>query len=118
MAQVTDYLKDSADYIDDSSLAVIEGLTDQQFAALVKATDELSPGSSDPGIDNSVVRTAETLEDFYNAQKQHWAECGAREVLDVNGFSAVKFERVQMRKGQPRRDFLVIDFGDFRAALQ
>lgn len=39
MTAVSDFLTQAANYIDDGSRAIVEGLTDDQFAILVAATD-------------------------------------------------------------------------------
>lgn len=117
MANVQTYLADAAHYIDDASRAIVESLTDDQFAVLVAATDELNSGCDQPGIDNGLVRTHETIADFDASRANHWRERGHREALDLAA-PGVKFEDVQMVKGQPRRSFAVVDFGEFRIVLK
>jgi hypothetical protein len=118
MTKVTDFLAQAAHYIDEGSRSIVECLTDDQFAILVAATDEYCGGSdSEPGIDSTLVRTRGTIADFDNSRAQHWNERGSREVLAI-GAEAVKFERVQMLKGQPRQDFIVVDLGDYRVVVK
>lgn len=118
MTIVTDFLAQAAHYIDEGSRSIVEGLTEDQFAILVAATDEYCGGSdSEPGIDSTLVRTHETIADFDASRAQHWNERGSREVLEI-GVEAVKFERVQMLKGQPRHDFIVVDLGEYRVVVK
>jgi hypothetical protein len=118
MATVTEFLAQADHYIDEESRSILEVLTDDQFAAVVAATDEYCGGSdSEPGIDSTLVRTHETIGDFDASRAQHWNERGIRKVLEI-GVDAVKFERVQMIKGQPRHDFIVVDFGEYRVVIK
>ena len=118
MTTVTDFLTQAAHYIDEGSRSIVEVLTDDQFAILVAATDEYCDGrNSEPGIDSTLVRTHETIADFDASRAQHWNERGSREVLEI-GAEAVKFERVQMLKGQPRVSFIVVDLGEYRVVVK
>ena len=118
MTTVTDFLTQAAHYIDEGSRSIVEVLTDDQFAILVAATDEYCGGSeSEPGIDSTLVRTHATIADFDASRAQHWNERGSREVLEI-GAEAVKFERVQMLKGQLRHDFVVVDLGEYRVVVK
>lgn len=118
MTIATDYLAQAAHYIDEGSRSIVEALTDDQFALLVAATDEYCGGSdNEPGIDSTLVRTHETIADFDASRAKHWNERGSREALEI-GVDAVKFERVQMLKGQPRHDFIVVDLGDYRVVVK
>ncbi|MBK9496692.1 MAG: hypothetical protein IPO08_19760 [Xanthomonadales bacterium] len=117
MTAVSDFLTQAANYIDDGSRAIVEGLTDDQFAILVAATDEWSGGGTEPGIDSTLVRTHETFADFDASRASHWSQRGCREELVV-GAPAVKFEDVQMFKGQSRHTFIVVDLGDYRVVVK
>lgn len=115
---VTEFLNQAAHYIDKGSRSIIERLTDDQFAVLVAATDEYCGGSdSEPGIDSTLLRTNETIADFDASRAEHWNERGCREELAI-GVDAVKFEQVQISKGQPRHDFIVVDMGEYRVVVK
>lgn len=120
MNKVTDYLTENDQYLDENSAIVIEKLTDEQFNVLIAANDVFSgaypKGSSNPGIDCNLVRTAETLDDFDDARTNHWQECALREEVNI-GVPAIKYERVQTHKGRQRQNILIVDFGDFRVIL-
>lgn len=106
-------------YVSEDNAASIESLPEAAWAAMVEAWNDYN-GSDDatPGIDCSVAATHETLADFDATRAIHWSECGTREEATFGGFHAVKYERFQLRRGQPRRDvMIVIDLGDIRAAL-
>jgi hypothetical protein len=117
MTVVTKFLEQAAHYIDKNSAAIVEKLTDEQFAFLVSATEDLTDGGNEPGIDSSLVRTHETLIDFDTSRSENWAERGARKDINV-GVAAVKYEKVQVLKGQPRCDFIVVDLGDYRIVVK
>lgn len=117
MTAVADYLVEAAHYIDEGSRSIVEILTDDQFAILVAATDEYSGGGTEPGIDSTLVRTHETIADFDASRAAHWSQRGCREELRLDA-PAVKFEDVQMVKGQPRHTFIVVDLGDYRVVVK
>jgi len=116
MTKVAEYLTEAAHYIDEGSRSIVESLTDAQFAIIVAATDALNEGCNEPGIDNGLVRTYETIPDFDDSRSK-WNERGSRKELAIEA-PAVKFDRVQMIKGQPRTDFVVVDLGDFRVVVK
>lgn len=120
MNKVTDYLTKNDEYLDENSAIVIEKLTDEQFNVLIAANDAFNGvyprGSSSPGIDCNLVRTAETLADFDDARTNHWQECALRKEINI-GVPAIKYERVQTHKGCQRHNILIVDFGDFRVTL-
>lgn len=112
----SDFILENQDYLDEDSLSVLEIVTDEQFAALVAATEATS--SADPGVDNDLVRTYESIEDFESSRQKHWTECKTAKQCEFAGFSAMHYEGVQMFKGQARIDnLIVVDFGDFRITL-
>jgi hypothetical protein len=121
MTQVSDYLAQSSHYIDEQSSAIIEEMTDEQFRILMVATNEMlgvgEMTQSEPGIDNSLTKTNESIADFDNSRAIHWAEQGIREEMDI-GIPAVKYDRIQMHKSQPRQTFMVIDFNEYRVVMR
>ena len=62
------------------------------------------------------VETQETLADW-DESKNNWAECAGRVEGEVAGFKFLGWKKAQISKGQARRAVTVIDFGDFRVAL-
>lgn len=62
------------------------------------------------------VETQETIENFLDASRSY-AERTRAKLGTIAGFDFVAFSEVQLRKGQPRRSLSVIDFGDYRVAL-
>lgn len=62
------------------------------------------------------VETRETIENFVEASNSY-AECTREKFGEIAGFKFVAFNKVQARKGDPRRQLSVIDFGDVRYAL-
>lgn len=111
----TQYIEENADYINESSLAAIEGLNEAEFLALIE-TGSAGYGE-DPGIDNEIAKTAETLADFDNSRAISWHEKGKRTECVFNGFAAIEYEDIQVAKGQQRRSIVVIDFGNIRSVV-
>lgn len=64
----------------------------------------------------AAVETADTLADF-EAASANYAECSSMTRGTVAGLPCIAFERVQVRKGDPRRPLGVIDLGDVRVAI-
>ena len=62
------------------------------------------------------VETHETIENFIEASK-NYAECTCEKYGEIAGFKFVAFSKVQIRKGDTRRQLSVIDFGDVRYAI-
>ena len=117
MTIVSAYIAENTNYLDEGSRSILESLNDEQFAVLVAASDAQSDGCQEPGIDNGLVRTHETLEDFDKSRAAHWSQRGRREKCDINA-PAIRFEDVQMFKGQPRHTFVVVDLGEFRVVVK
>lgn len=116
MTKVADHIAENSSYLEEGTLAAIEGLTDEQFNTLRAAGDEVGLGE-DVGINFEVVKTHETLADFAESAKG-WAECRYRDEYEVEGCEVVHYQEVQMFKGQPRHSFAVVDFGDFRLVIK
>jgi hypothetical protein len=79
-------------------------LTDEQIEA---AFDDIGYATD---ID-SIAFTREAL-DHFRAARGEWAECG-RITDDTDNVFAVA--KAQVKKGEPRRNVVVIDFGAVRA---
>ena len=62
------------------------------------------------------VETAETIENFVDATR-NYNSCTKDKFGEIAGFKFVAYSEVQVRKGMPRRQLSVIDFGDKRFAL-
>lgn len=108
----TDYIASITKYVQPETVDFLSAITDAQFNRLVEATEMM--GGSEPGIDNAMVKTHETLEDFDNSRRTHWAECRKASA----GADYRHFEGVQMARGKTRiPDLVVVDLGDFRVAL-
>lgn len=117
MTVVSEFLIEAAHYIDEGSRSIVECLTDDQFSVLVAATNEWSGGGTEPGIDSTLVRTHETFADFDDSRSNYWSQRGYREELNLAA-PAIKFEDVQMFKGQPRHTFIVVDLGEYRVVVK
>ncbi|MEC9266689.1 MAG: hypothetical protein VX464_11570 [Pseudomonadota bacterium] len=107
---------EDAIYVDDDSAAAIEGMPAAAWTALREACEDLT-GGEDPGVDCRVSRTTETLDDFDASRSSYWSERGSRAVCEFDGRKALRFDCIQMRRGEQRHDCIVIDLGDCRAVL-
>jgi hypothetical protein len=114
MTSLAAYIEENRNYLGDS-LIVLEQLTDAQFSVLKAVTEEM--GNMDVGIDNSPVKSHESIADFDSARENHWAERGSRESSEIEGHQVVFYNRFQMLKGQPRRDIAVVQFDGFTVTL-
>ena len=111
-----EYIQENKSYLGEDQVGIIEQLTDDQFLAIVNFTKLM--GNTDPGLDNTLVKTHETIADFEEARKNNWRECRKYTASTVKNFPAMLYENVQMVKNAPRKSQLaVIDLGDFRIAV-
>lgn len=110
-----EYLTKNRSYLGKSA-EVIEMLTDEQFSALIDITRKM--GNADPGIDNDLVKTHETINDFNASREGYWNLKGDRAELFAGNFDAVIYRDFQMRKGQPRRAAMgIVEFDGFSITL-
>ena len=114
MTKLTAYIDENRNYLGDS-LIVLEQLTDDQFDVLQAVTEET--GNADVGIDNHPVISHDTIADFDASRDTHWAERGARKASEIAGHKVVFYSHVQTRKGQHRRDIVVVQFDGFTVIL-
>ena len=113
----TEFLAENAKWLSDDNSDSLCQIPDEAWNAIVEATGTINMGATDPGIDCSIAITHETLADFEESRATFWTEKGKMTRLTIGGYSALYFERFQLRRGQPRRDQLVMDLGEIRAAL-
>jgi hypothetical protein len=114
MTTIAAYIEENRSYLSDS-LVVLEQLTNAQFQVLKAVTEEM--GNADVGIDNSPVKSHETLADFDFSRENHWAECGSREASEIEGHQVVFYNKFQPLKGQQRRNIAVVQFDGFTVTL-
>ncbi len=62
------------------------------------------------------VKTAETIEQFIESSNKY-ASCTKDKFGEIAGFKFVAWKEIQIAKGQQRQSLSVIDFGDFRMAI-
>lgn len=111
----TEYLTENRAYLRDQA-DLIESLTEAQFQALLAITEEM--GNADPGIDNNLVRSHESLADYDDSRMNYWRERGGREEVSAASFDAVIYTDFQMIKGQPRRSAMaVVQFDGFTVSV-
>jgi hypothetical protein len=118
MTIASDYIDANSKYLlDVKVLAAIEQVSDAAWPALLAGIEELTGDTAEPGYNAEIVWTAETISDFDAARASYWAERGSRVEFNCAGFPAVNFERLQLLRGQPRRNIVVVDLGDRRIML-
>lgn len=92
--------------------------TSQILAAFAAATNnELF--DADPRFNEwmvEAVETQETIEQFIESSAK-WASCTKDQFGEIAGCKFVAWREVQVAKGQQRRALSVIDFSDFRMAI-
>lgn len=113
---ITAYVEANKAYIDADSADALCCIPDAAWPAILEALDEYR-GAKDPGIDCDVAKTHETLADFNETRLNRWHERGYKKEHQFAGFTAVHYERFQLKKGEPRQDMMVVDLGEFRIAL-
>ena len=92
----------------EANRANLKGITDAQIMAAFKMA-----GHDHPDADDLVV-TGDTIADFKTAARTFWTECHETRNAVYDGWPAIEFRRVQIRRNDPRRAVTVIDFGDVR----
>ena len=110
----TEIIGDDANYMDDDSLATLEVLDDAAWPVLVEAAR--LAGAGDPGIDNDIALTHETLAQFDDS-RNGWTERGEREEIEVSGTAGRVYENIQVHKGARRCNLIVLDFGAQRVTM-
>lgn len=110
----TEIIGDDVDYMDAASLAALEVLDDAAWPVLVEACQ--MAGAGDPGIDNEIALTHETLAEF-DASRNAWSERGEREEIEVSGTAGRVYENIQVHKGARRCNLIVLDFGAQRVTM-
>ncbi len=116
MTKATEYLAENAQYISDKTqIEIIAGLSDAEFDAVLRASDEIGLGDDAPG---ALVPTSETLEDWIGS-RTGWRERGKMTRIECAGLPALLFEDFQMLKGQPRVfSMAVLDLGERRLVVR
>ena len=110
----TEIIGDDVNYMDDDSLTALESLDDSAWPVLVEAAR--LGGAGDPGIDNDIALTHETLAQFDDSRNA-WSERGEREEIEVSGTAGRVYENIQMHKGERRCNLIVLDFGAQRVTM-
>ena len=106
------YLSENADYMDETSAAALEHVSDAQWAD-VMAAHQATVGTDRPGMSSLVTITRETLEDFANSRSR-WAEKGKAE----NHSSFIVYRNCQAVKGQQRVDLTIVNLGEQRLVIK
>lgn len=107
-----DYIEANGTHISDDSLAAIEQIPENAWAAVQAAADLID--ASNIGLDCEVAATHETIEDFQKSRNKHWAERGQTLTATLDGRA---WKNIQIAKGQRRQSLAVIDCGEIRIAL-
>lgn len=103
---------DDVNYMDDGSLAALESLDDSAWPVLVEAARI----AGDPGIDNEIALTHETLDNF-DESWHSWSERGERREIEVGGVAGRVYTGIQIARGQRRQNLVVLDFGNQRVTM-
>ena len=101
-------LGEAARYVDTDSADAIEAIDLASWKALVLGAEELNGDDSVPGLDCNIAVTKDSLGGWDSARSAHWRELGERSEFIFDEHPAIKYEDIQMFKGQQRHDILVI----------
>jgi len=86
-------------------------ITEAQKKAFAEWCDEKLGYGCD---EDDVAVTADTVQMFYDAAR----EIGSADTATMpDGTPVTIYERLQLRKGSPRTDVVIADFGDQRAVI-
>ena len=93
----------------------------EKLAAFAAATnnDLYDPDFCGKGVGEwmvEAVQTHETLAQFEESSAR-WAECSGAQRGEIAGLSYICWSKVQNVRGAQRRSMWVIDFGEFRMAI-
>lgn len=105
---------DDVNYMDDGSLAALEVLDDSAWPLLCTASH--IAGAGDPGIDNEIALTHETLDNF-DESWHAWSERGERKEIEVGGVAGRVYTRIQIARRSRRKNLIVLDFGNQRLTM-
>ena len=111
------FLNENRAYLDDTSLATIEGLSADDFAALCDLNEEVF-GDAEPGMSSTVIRVAGGSVASFDEARANWNERGARQEYDANGRPCAIYTDVQAAKGQQRKTIAVMPQGDSAIVLE
>jgi hypothetical protein len=90
-------------------------LTDDQIESIFDELGSCANLNEEFGAVN-VIFTRDTLDSFAEASK-NYAECNKPRYESAEGYKALCLDRAQVRKGDQRRDVVVVDFGTVRAVV-
>lgn len=115
MQSLEAYIEENRNYCGDEVLRVLEGLADANWQAVMQAAEAVHGIGAEPGMSGGLVKTHETIADYDTAMRQHWNECSQRKQISD---TLVLYRGVQAIKGQQRRDFAVLDLGEYRIVVE
>ena len=90
-------------------------LTDDQIEALFQQAFGIAPCFYEGEFDGAFTR--DTLQQFSIASGDY-NECGRPVARSVGGFDTLLLPGAQLRKGDQRRDVMIVDFGTVRVVFR
>lgn len=114
---LAEFIEENRAYMDESSLANIEGLSEDDFTALCDLNEEAF-GDDEPGISSKVIRVAGGSVASFDEARAEWRERGGRQEYTANGRACAIYTDVQAVKGQQRRTIAVMPQGDSAIVLE
>ena len=91
-------------------------VTEEQLNKFAEATDNELYDIEHGWMTGKAEETADTLAAFEEASRDYNERTSPKHG-EVAGFKYIAFEKVQVRKGDRRSSWTVIDFGDARIAI-
>lgn len=117
MTNLTDYLEENRPYMDEESIANLEGLNDDEFAALCDLNEEVF-GDDEPGMSSKIIRVANGSVEYFDEARVAWSEKGKREDYTAAGRACAIYMDVQSVKGQQRKTIAVMPQGEAAIVLE
>lgn len=114
---LAEFIKENRNYMDETSLANLEGMSDDDFAALCLLNEEVF-GDDEPGISSKIIRVAFGSVASFDEARENWREKGQREELTADGRLCAIYTDVQAAKGQQRKTIAVMPQGEAAIVLE
>jgi len=109
--KLKNYIEENEKFISEKSLSILRELSQDQFDILADAGKILDFEAI--GLDCEIIKTQETLLDFEISSKD-WIEFKDFKTIK----NAVVFFGVQVKKGNQRQNFIVVELVKFRVVLK
>jgi len=112
-----EYIAENSPYMDETSRANLETMSDDDFAALQALNEEVFC-DDEPGMSSHIVRVVNGSVASFDAARQGWNERGHRVEFDALGRACAIYTDIQAVRGQRRKTIAVMPQGDAALVLE